>query len=56
MSSDDDKPPQDLTDGELDIAGGWMFEGCYKYRLASRDVALGKDAANLASPPGSGNH
>lgn len=53
MSSDDDKPPQRLSDGELDLAGGWMFEGCYKVELTARDAVLDKDAANRDSPPGS---
>lgn len=53
MSSDDDKTPIDLADDELDLAGGWLFEGCYKYALMSDDDALKQNAANLAAPPGS---
>lgn len=54
MSSDDDKPPLGLSDNELDLAGGWLFESCYKYEMTSEHDALCRDAANLASAPGSG--
>ena len=53
MSSDDDKPPTGLSDDDLDMAGGWLFEGCYKYEIADART-LTEDAANLGTPPGSG--